>query len=420
MVPSCTSRCYLATMIAIVVASLVFYATFETECRGADRACPETEPPQPALPPPQTPPRECGACTAAPRRWWPGPGSPRGTVPMRDGRPAATTFPAGTTRLARDDMLDSLDLVAADASRHYSRLPAALRQPIQVSASADFLLVGELHSVSEWRSTAMCEGSAIELARRTVLRSKAMSEECVFYDVGANMGSYGLMAGRLGCDRVVAVEPQRHIAGLLSMSAAINGFSGRFRVVNRAVTNVTGDTVEMRAAADDVSAAGDAVVHPGALAGATDCAETSRIDDLPDSATVASVAFLKIDVEGFDVAALASASGLFARRAVSNVVAEWGPRTRWTNAARTTVQDALDVLAAMDRFGFELCALPYCMSGCELYDPRRAVFAAGGTVRCTPYPRGYPDRGTLLTSQADDCMLWWSLPAFWNASIPNE
>ncbi|KAI8073141.1 hypothetical protein BC940DRAFT_232307 [Gongronella butleri] len=82
------------------------------------------------------------------------------------------------------------------------------------------------------------------------------------------------------------------------------------------------------------------------------------------------IQFLKIDVEGFELHALESASKLFERNLVDNVLIEFGPHSRWMNTLdplrydkkerrRMTIKHCRRVLHQMTGpWGFDLYILP--------------------------------------------------------------
>ncbi|MDP9360030.1 MAG: FkbM family methyltransferase, partial [Acidobacteriota bacterium] len=61
----------------------------------------------------------------------------------------------------------------------------------------------------------------------------------VYIDVGANYGAYALVIATLQGVRVIAVEPQPHVAEALRRSALANGFSN-FEVVQAALAAEAG------------------------------------------------------------------------------------------------------------------------------------------------------------------------------------
>jgi FkbM family methyltransferase len=125
-----------------------------------------------------------------------------------------------------------------------------------------------------------------------------------FFDVGANVGFFSLLAARLvGREgRVVAFEAVPHIAARLAANARINGFS-QIEVVGSAV----GATPGRKAL--------HVTDHPGGAtlaedSGAADIVSTTEVDVvsldvLVESGSAPSPDVIKIDVEGYEAAVLA-------------------------------------------------------------------------------------------------------------------
>jgi FkbM family methyltransferase len=123
-------------------------------------------------------------------------------------------------------------------------------------------------------------------------------------DLGGHLGLFALTAAALGCE-VLVVEASPHNAGLLAASARLNGFSN-MHVVNCAVGAAPG----LASFCEDGpfgSVAGDRVPR----------AVTARVPVLSADALLAGlgwdrVAFVKMDVEGSEVAAVAGMRRLLA------------------------------------------------------------------------------------------------------------
>ena len=59
------------------------------------------------------------------------------------------------------------------------------------------------------------------------------------------------------------------------------------------------------------------------------------------------VAFLKVDVEGFELHAIPSSKTLLESKQVENLLVEFGPPQRWHSAAKDTAKDGLALLRNM-------------------------------------------------------------------------
>lgn len=124
-------------------------------------------------------------------------------------------------------------------------------------------------------------------------------------DLGAFAGDFSLAAAAHGCE-VLAVEANPNLAAMLTYSAELNHFSA-LRVVNAAVGDFAG-TVEFLSNGPwgqvrAHSQSGDARV--------TRVAQVT-VDDLLAALSWRSVAFMKVDIEGSEMRALAGASDLLA------------------------------------------------------------------------------------------------------------
>jgi hypothetical protein len=82
--------------------------------------------------------------------------------------------------------------------------------------------------------------------------------------------------------------------------------------------------------------------------------ETRPISDFIPPDENRDIAFLKIDVEGFELHAIPSANKLFASKRARNVLIEYGPPNRW-KVAKNTPAEGVQLLAdAKERFGFSV------------------------------------------------------------------
>lgn len=135
-----------------------------------------------------------------------------------------------------------------------------------------------------------------------------------FVDVGANHGSFSIVASRLvgAGGEVVAVEPQARLATLIERSLAETAPETTARVLNLALGDAPG-TLRLH-------------VPPGSSGSATlldavpdDTWETTevpvqRIDDVVDAAALPGRIVMKVDVEGAEAAFLRGARGLLETR----------------------------------------------------------------------------------------------------------
>jgi len=249
---------------------------------------------------------------------------------------------------------------------------------------------------------------------RQVLISNSQNKTAAWMlDVGANHGLFGLLAAGFGAN-VIAFEPQRYLAELNAASWKANchepdhptlahaceASPPRFRVVNAAVLERP-TTVRMshtakfqpRASRDGgtsyafedtnmslplvggdlIKAHADEIILSNAIA----LGGAYRVRALPlaDAIKVAvdempHVSFLKVDVEGAELAVLRSVMALCGLLRIDHVLVEFGPPSRWATQspcgdADTCSTEALGVLTAMLRHGFEVMLM--CIPHWEVY-----------------------------------------------------
>jgi FkbM family methyltransferase len=71
------------------------------------------------------------------------------------------------------------------------------------------------------------------------LLQKTINAEDTFYDIGANVGYFSLLALQAGCRRVVAFEPSLELSKIFSHNVLINNFeSSRWQLFRRALSDV--------------------------------------------------------------------------------------------------------------------------------------------------------------------------------------
>jgi FkbM family methyltransferase len=129
--------------------------------------------------------------------------------------------------------------------------------------------------------------------------SAVLAEGGVAIDIGANIGLYALpMARKAGVTgRVVAIDANPGVLDRLSVNAALSGLSGRITVVNCAVGDKPGQ-VDLTIRRDDLSIVTVQESDTGSL-------PMRPLADILNDAGVTKVDALKIDIEGYEDAALA-------------------------------------------------------------------------------------------------------------------
>jgi FkbM family methyltransferase len=126
-------------------------------------------------------------------------------------------------------------------------------------------------------------------------------------DVGANHGVYALaMAHAVGAaGHVLAVEPSARVSGRLAASAGANGFS-QLSVVACAVSDHAGEALLGLGASSELNA----LAHGASPATAGERVRLATIDQLVSEQGLTQVSFVKLDVEGEELRALAGAGVL--------------------------------------------------------------------------------------------------------------
>ena len=177
-----------------------------------------------------------------------------------------------------------------------------------------------------------------------------LTEGDTFVDVGANFGTFSLLASRLvgKNGRVIALEPQPRLVNLLRESIELSG-ARNCTVLEGACGFAAGDA-DLYVPGDDSGRAGffksfsarrdHALVHVKRL----------RLDDLLPTLPLSGRTVLKVDVEGSEVDVLNGARELIAARRPALII-ELNP---WSAAAAGTSPAA--VIDAIEAMGYESLA----------------------------------------------------------------
>ncbi len=142
-----------------------------------------------------------------------------------------------------------------------------------------------------------------DLAQRVATRPGAI------LDVGANIGNHTLFFAAVLQRDTIAVEPVPENRALLEENLRLNGLSERVNVLPYALGDETGHVALRRQ-----SETNHGTFAVGGEVGDEVTAELHRLDDLArDGVLPATIAFMKIDVEGFERAVLRGAANLIER-----------------------------------------------------------------------------------------------------------
>ena len=164
-------------------------------------------------------------------------------------------------------------------------------------------------------------------------------------DIGANVGTYALIAGALGC-RVLAFEPQPNCHARMRAALERNvDFQHLVRIVPRPVGRNAGATLWTPAHgchSDAPSLPSDRVRIDRLTAVTTTSVQNELKDDIGGEA--ARIAIVKIDTEGAEINVLASLRSLWPR--IDNLVVETTP-WRWPAVSNATAEEAADLYASL-------------------------------------------------------------------------
>ncbi|HEY5079980.1 MAG TPA: FkbM family methyltransferase [Opitutaceae bacterium] len=138
-----------------------------------------------------------------------------------------------------------------------------------------------------------------------------------FLDIGANIGYFSLLAAITGGARVVAFEPQRPIAELLSRSVAHNRVGDRVRVEQLALSNAPA-TMRMTSCPGNTGHA--QLARPDDAAAQPYPVPVVVLDEWLAANPVGAVSVCKIDTEGSEVRVLEGMARLLARDGPAIVV----------------------------------------------------------------------------------------------------
>jgi FkbM family methyltransferase len=160
----------------------------------------------------------------------------------------------------------------------------------------------------------------------------------LFVDVGANAGSYTILAGAARRATVYAIEPVPATFERLRKNISLNGLDTRVKCLNIGVGSERG-TIRFTSGMDTVN-------H--VLAKGEDEQNSIPVDVLPlDSVLIGETpALIKIDVEGYETPVIAGAKQVLQKESLKGVIMELngsGARYGW---------DEANILQAMNDFGF--------------------------------------------------------------------
>ncbi len=164
----------------------------------------------------------------------------------------------------------------------------------------------------------------------------------LFVDVGANAGSYTVLAAGVSQCHAMAIEPIPSTFVRLLDNVHVNCLSARVECLNIGIGREAG-VLTFTSAYDTVNRV---VADNEARAGAIDIPVKTLDEIVPGSAPVV----MKIDVEGYEANVIAGASGLLTSGAVAAVIMEINE-----NSSRYG-SDEFDLHQRMQQLGYSACS----------------------------------------------------------------
>lgn len=167
-----------------------------------------------------------------------------------------------------------------------------------------------------------------------------------FIDVGANYGTFSVIASRIVGDRgsVIAIEPQPRLAGFIGDSARASGIHNL--QVMRSGAGAEAGSARLLVPEHDTGRGGMISGFSGRGDHAQLEVSVIRLDDLLPRISATSGVFIKIDVEGSELAVLAGAEELIATRRPALLI-ELNP---WS--ARAAGSSVDEVVARLQSLGY--------------------------------------------------------------------
>jgi FkbM family methyltransferase len=169
-------------------------------------------------------------------------------------------------------------------------------------------------AVPAWRAALRRHRVAAGVEHARVLRT--LGEVRTVVDIGANRGQFALAARHCFADaRILSFEP---LAGPAALYRAVFAGDDRTRLVEAAVGPEPGEATIHVSARDDSSSllpitARQNALFPGTAEAGTAIIQVTRLSDALPAGEIAAPALLKLDVQGFELPALAGCEGVLDR-----------------------------------------------------------------------------------------------------------
>lgn len=207
---------------------------------------------------------------------------------------------------------------------------------------------------------------------------QSLSPGDTFLDVGANIGYFTLLAGRMGA-RVIAIEASSGIFATLQKHVRLNGLEKTTRLIHVAVSDAVGELVLHWGGEYNI---GSTSLVRNREGGFSEVVRTAPLDQLLTAEEIRSVRIVKIDVEGAEWQALRGFQSLAQLPADAELLVEITPE-----------YNGRDVLHQIEKAGY----FPYLMPHEEV---RQYVTAP--TLRLPRFRGELSRRVDLLFSKRDE------------------
>ena len=164
----------------------------------------------------------------------------------------------------------------------------------------------------------------------------------VFYDVGANVGAYSLVADAIaGCKAtIIAVEPSFATFAQLNHNVFLNQASERITPLCVALSSAMGTASFHYSDLSSGSAFHSLTTTTGD--GASLRVLTVTMDDLVERFSLPAPNLLKVDVDGAEIAAMRGADGVLARSTLRSILIELDQ----------SLAETADLVRQLEQFGF--------------------------------------------------------------------
>lgn len=180
--------------------------------------------------------------------------------------------------------------------RHEWKEVAEKKDPVIISLSAQTKI--KLYTSSELSAHIYC--GAFEWEEREWLFSHLKASD-VFYDIGANIGLFTLLASEK-CSKgsVVAFEPAKDTYALLDENVKLNNTPKNIQLINAAASDANG-TQDIYVLTDGRDAWNSMAVKPEEGHYRVDKIDTVNVDELVAGKKIPAPTVIKIDVEGWEL-----------------------------------------------------------------------------------------------------------------------